>query len=48
MKIDRRIVWNAHKPRFNAWACGHGPHKNRKVYDRRAEKRKLEQEKEES
>lgn len=24
--IDPKIIWNAQKPRYNGWMCGHGAH----------------------
>ena len=24
--IDPKIVWNAQKPHYNGWICGHGAH----------------------
>lgn len=29
-------VWQAKKPRYNGFACGHGAHRNRKAYRRKA------------
>lgn len=39
MVIDSMTVWNAQKPRFNGFACGHGAH-GKRGYNRNAEKRK--------
>ena len=39
MVIDSMTVWNAQKPRYNGFACGHGAH-GKRGYDRNAQKRK--------
>lgn len=28
-------VWQAHKPKYNGFACGHGAHRNKKAYRRK-------------
>lgn len=38
IKIDAMDVWQAQKPRFNGYACGHGTHGDTK-YNRNKEKR---------
>ena len=40
MVIDAMTVWQAQKPRYNGFACGHGYH-DKRGYDRNAEKRKM-------
>lgn len=37
--IDKMTVWQAQKPRYNGFACGHGFH-GKRGYNRAAEKRK--------
>lgn len=37
--IDASTVWQAQKPRYNGFACGHGAH-GKRGYNRNAEKRK--------
>ena len=37
--IDAVTVWEAQKPRYNGFACGHGAH-GKRGYNRNAEKRK--------
>lgn len=41
--IDSMTVWNAQKPRFNGFACGHGAH-GKRGYNRNAEKRRFRNE----
>lgn len=38
MVIDAMTIWNARKPKFNGYMCGHGVHGSRK-YDRNVMKR---------
>lgn len=33
--VPAELIWQVKKPRFNGFACGHGPHRSKKVYDRK-------------
>lgn len=39
LTIDAATIWEAQKPRYNGFACGHGVHGKNK-YDRNKMKRK--------
>lgn len=43
MTIDAMTIWNAQKPRYNGYACGHGTHGDTK-YNRRKVRKMLERE----
>lgn len=32
-------VWQAHKPKYNGYACGYGAHRNKKAYRRKQKHR---------
>ena len=32
--IDPKLIWNAQKPHYNGWMCGHGAHGKNK-YNRK-------------
>lgn len=32
-------VWDARKPKYNGYAVGHGPHRNKKAYNRKRKHR---------
>lgn len=38
--IDAMTIWQAQKPQYNGFACGHGTH-GKRGYDRNTEKRKM-------
>ena len=38
--IPAERIWDAHKPRFNGYACGHGAHRNKKAYTRKQKHRR--------
>lgn len=33
--IPAKKVWDSQKPKYNGFAVGHGPHKNKKAYTRK-------------
>lgn len=35
MKITKEQLFNFHKPKYNGFVNGYGPHKNKKKYDRK-------------
>lgn len=39
IRIPAEKVWQAQKPHYNGYACGHGPHGD-KSYNRNKEKRR--------
>ena len=42
--IPAEYVWQARKPRYNAWQTGHGAHQNKKHYNRKKAKEALRKE----